>query len=336
MTAKRDPLSAELLELLGQAVGTPLNQSDIASVIDVNQGRGVFSQVWQVRFTNPNPPWGARSLVVKSPIDGPVGMSARSSGAYQREAVAYQRLLTSSPIASPRCWLVRQHDDGGVDLVLDDLEPYRQADQMIGLNPQDALEVTVSLARFHQWWALPRQTTRLDQLKIRRSTPSTLDPSALDRGLAAVKQLWSSDLTGDQITAFDVMVKHRARLVSAFEVGAPTLCHGDPRADNLVFDPDGKPILFDWQQIAVQPGPADLAWLAVTSLTIETRRALDQALVATYGTSIDHYRRGLILPGLTVLLLAQRLTTNLTTKNLVVTSLRRIASALIDLEVTSI
>ena len=116
-------------------------------------------------------------------------------------------------------------------------------------------------------------------------------------------------------------------------VGPPTLCHGDPRADNLAFDADGIPVLYDWQQLAVQFGAADLAWLVSTSLTPATRRDSLEDIIEVYGTTIDELRLGLVLPGLAVLLLCQRETADDRTRRFIAASITRIGSALVDLDV---
>jgi len=91
-------------------------------------------------------------------------------------------------------------------------------------------------------------------------------------------------------------------------------------------------VVFDWQQIAVQLGESDLAWLAATSLTVPIRRGAEGDLVAAAGGSFDRYRLGLALPGLAVLLLAQRELPAPRARRFVAVSLERIAAALADNE----
>ena len=121
--------------------------------------------------------------------------------------------------------------------------------------------------------------------------------------------------------------------------GGQTLCHGDPRADNVVFAEDDRAVLFDWQQMAVQFGEADLAWLLSTSTTPETRRDVEADVIASYAlargqnaaTTWERYRLGMVLPGLAVLFLAQRETADERTEQLIATSLERIGIAVDDL-----
>ncbi len=314
-------------ELLVEAFGP--DGWRLVGMDDAAGGRGVFSRVLRVRLAWTDGADGPGSVIVKLPAAGPNGDAARASGAYRREALAYRQLLPGTPVATPAVHHVRLVDDD-VSLVLEDLGAERAVDQMEGLSPNDALSVGLELTRLHHHW---RRSPRLTGLAIRRSTPAALPAEALDAGLTALRQRWSADVDADQRRAFDDLVAARPAVVDAFgAAGPPTLCHGDPRADNLVFrDPD-RAVLFDWQQVAIQFGAADLAWLAATSLRPDVRRATEPTLLAECDTPIDRYRLGLVLPGLAVLLLAQRRATDRRTERFIATSLTRIGQALVDHE----
>lgn len=297
---------------------------------DLNGGRGVFSRVvraelaWSGGAGDDRP----RSVAVKLPAPGPNGEAAAATGACRREALAYTRLIPHSPVAAPRAWLVHHGPGAAASFVLEDLSALRAVDQLDGLPSADALAVGDALARFHRHWARP---DRHRYLPLRRSVPAAISPEALARGLAALGERWGDVVDAAQRAVFARLVARRAELVSAFAAGPVTVCHGDPRADNLVFAPAG-PVLFDWQQPALQLGAADVAWLAATSLTPETRRTLDADLAAAGGCTVDAYRTGLLLPGLAVLLLAQREADSDRTARFITTSVRRIATAVADLE----
>lgn len=298
----------------------------------------MFSRVLRVGLAWPQGPSPDRphTVIVKLPGSGPSGLAGRQIGAYSREALAYRHLVPGSPVLAPTIHLIHEDGDGGASLVMEDLGHQRAVDQLTGLSPQDGLAVVGELAALHRRWAEPAESGELTTLGVRRHPPATLAPEALDRGLATLDHRWSAELDPAAIEAFRRLVNHRPRLVEAF-AAAPnqTLCHGDPRADNLVFTASGRPVLFDWQQVAVQPGEADLAWLAATSFTVGTRRSLDRELAQVYGTTGDRYRLGFLLPGLTVLLLAQRDAPDKRTRRFILTSLRRIGAALVDLDVSS-
>jgi hypothetical protein len=325
--------ASEIAPLLAAAFPEPC---DAISFRAARQGRGVFSRVLRVGLRWPvagagQPP----SVVVKLPADGSNGQVARATGAYEREAEAYLHLLPGSPVRYPHPYLVERDGAGSASFVLEDLTDHRVADQLDGLGADDCLRIGAELRRFHDWWR--GRVRELDALGVRRSVPASFDPLALAAGLDALATRWRGELDDRQLAAYRAMVDRREQLIDAFgSAGPPTLCHGDPRADNIRFDPAGRPILFDWQQIAVQPGAADLAWLAATSLTPGARRQLDQPLIEHYATTSNAYRCGFILPGLAVLLLAQRVVDQPRAAQFVVASLQRIGTALVDLEIADI
>lgn len=324
-------MAADLQALVEPLVTEAFPSVTIDRVTEVGRGRGVFSLVAQVElrwFTGTGP----RSVVVKVPAPGPNGEAAIAAGACRREALAYRELLPTTPVRAPHCFLV-QTDGDAASFVLEDLCALRSVDQLEGLEPADAMVVTTTLADLHRHWADERSLTALE---VRRATPSGFSDEVLAAGLDALATRWEDAVDREVRQAFENLVADRERLVDAFAAaGPPTLCHGDPRADNLAFEADGSPVLYDWQQLAIQFGPADLAWLTATSLKPTHRRAVERDLVAAYGTTMDHYRLGLVLPGLAVLFLAQREATSDRAGDLIATSIVRIGTAIADLEVSS-
>lgn len=309
----------------------------VTGIEDVNRGRGAFSMVVRLTLEDLRSSSAGRdgrptAVVAKLPVGGPNGAAAIAAGAYQRESLAYRRLLNRSPVTTPTAFAVEDLADQRCALLLQDLTGHRHVDQLDGLSPEDAGRVATELAGFHHYWS----TQPLGDLAVRRNTIAGLSQDGLDRGLAQLETTWADDVTPQQREAFVELVRVRPALADRFEREPATLCHGDPRADNLVFEVDNSAVLFDWQQMAVQFGETDLAWLAATSLNTDIRRDTDQQLVKAYDGDFDRYRLGLALPGLAVLFLAQRSLSTERTRRLVAVSLQRIADAVIDLEVATL
>ncbi len=302
---------------------------------DASGGRGVFSTVLRVSVEAPS---GPSSVVVKLPVDGPNGDAARASGAYEREAWAYEVLLRpGTPPAAPLCHLVDHSDPRGPAFILEDLGALRMPDQSDGLDAADAIRLMVALGRLHDRFA----TADLDDLPVRRAAPTVFGADDLRTGLEALARRGNEPL----VPTFSRLVEFRDPLVEAFtNAGSPTLCHGDPRADNIAVGPDGQVILFDWQQTAVQLGEADVAWACGTSLTVEARRRHEAAIVEAYATgrnldlalTFERYRLGYVLPGLAVLFLAQRASADPATAQMITNSIDRIGAALTDLDVVAL
>ncbi|MDH3301534.1 MAG: ecdysteroid 22-kinase family protein [Acidimicrobiia bacterium] len=322
-----------LERLVRAAYGT---DAIVTARVDVGGGRGTFSDV--IRLDLAGTDAVPATAVAKLPADNVNRDAAASSGAYRREAEAYGHLLPLSPVARPELHAMVTADDTAAFL-LQDLTPLRRVDQLTGLGPADTAAVAETLERFHRFWRRRVETPGgpVDELAIRRSTVAGFSLDSVARGLAMVRDRWI-DVTADEADVFSKLVANAPALVDAFTHAAtaePTLCHGDPRADNLCFAGDGSAVLFDWQQIAVQFGEADLAWLMATSLDPEVRRSCADNVVRDHGADFDRFRLGLVLPGLAALLLAQRQADHERTRRSISTSLRRIAAALADYEVAT-
>ena len=67
-------------------------------------------------------------------------------------------------------------------------------------------------------------------------------------------------------------------LLADLAKGPTTMIHGDYRADNLVFDPDGTVAAFDFQLIGTGSGSYDLAYFLTQSLEPDVARANERAL----------------------------------------------------------
>lgn len=310
--------------------------AEITDQTDVGGGRGTFSEVIRLDLTGSDAV--PVTAVAKLPVENSNRNAAAASGAYRREAAAYEHLLPLSPVARPSLHASLTADDTAAFL-LEDLTPLRRVDQLDGLDATDTAAVVDALARFHRYWRtrIDMAGNPVEQLAIRRSTVSGFSLDSVANGLDVVRARWV-EVAPSEIEAFDRLVANAPALIQAFgtvAAGEATLCHGDPRADNLCFTDDGSAVLFDWQQIAVQFGEADLAWLMATSLDPDVRRACADDIVCGHGGDIGRFRLGLVLPGLAALLLAQREAGHERTQRFISTSLRRIAVALIDYEVAT-
>lgn len=299
----------------------------------VDGGRGVFSEVERCVLSG-----APHSVVIKHARRDANGRAAIAAGAYRRESIAYETVLpATSSVARPGYFGSTHSPDGGISFVLEDLSDLRAVDQIAGLRADDVRRVAKELIELHTAWS---DRPELDALAVRRATPSHLAVEGLTAGLQMLDEHWR-DLVSDRArAALHLLVERRENVVGAFVAeGGQTLCHGDPRADNVVFAEDDRAVLFDWQQMAVQFGEADLAWLLSTSTTPETRRDVEADVIASYAlargqnaaTTWERYRLGMVLPGLAVLFLAQRETADERTEQLIATSLERIGIAVDDL-----
>lgn len=308
----------------------------IGAVTPVDQGRGVFSHVMRAELdATPS------SVAVKLLRSNANGAAALTSGAVAREVLMYEHVLPSTTgVSAPELFGVAVDGRDVPALVMQDLSSFRHADQVEGLDAKDLRAVTAELITLHSEWA---NRPELHSLELRRSTPSHLPIDGLERGAALLDTTWFN-ISAERRSALQTLAADHEIAVKAFEdEGSPTLCHGDPRGDNVAFNHDGRASLFDWQQAAIQFGEADLAWLLSTSADITTRRSVEGDIIASYAmarrqdaaTTWRRYVIGMVLPGLAVLLLAQREVDDERTEAFIRTSIERIADAVIDHRVSA-
>ena len=68
------------------------------------------------------------------------------------------------------------------------------------------------------------------------------------------------------------------KLLSSMVIGPNTLCHGDFRADNLLFNENDEPVVIDFQLLGSGTGAYDIAYFVTQSLTPEIASKYEQQL----------------------------------------------------------
>ena len=215
---------------------------------------------------------------------------AKLTGTYVKEVSWYRELAAASGVPAPRCHHSEIADDE-VDfiLILSDLAPARQGDQLAGLGlarPRAVhrrgghaprASVGRSAARADMPW-LARDNGDLVRalfpqlyLGFRERYAARLAPEILDVGAGIVASL-------------DAYLSR--------EPAARTLVHGDLRIDNILFAPDGDACwLVDWQTLGRGSGATDLAYLVGTSIADPFERA------AADRPAFDHWLAALTARG---------------------------------------
>ncbi len=202
-------------------------------------------------------------------------------GIYAKEAIFYRdfapRLAGSMRVAT--CWAAEfDASREATVLLMEDLAPAEQGDQMRGCSLEEAETAVVELAALHRtFWAN----------ESIRSTEGFSDPKDPIR-IAFLQQLlalywpafierYRDRLRTDQIDVGNSLVDSVEGWI--LERSSPlTLVHGDYRADNLMLAP-GISIAVDWQTVGVGYGGIDLGYFLGASLPADTRRANEDRLI---------------------------------------------------------
>ncbi|MEM8925806.1 MAG: aminoglycoside phosphotransferase family protein [Actinomycetota bacterium] len=238
------------------------------------------------------------------------GVALRS---YLKEVRFYQQLAERVSIPLPRCYH-SAIDGEGPDfvLILEDLAPAEQGDQLDGCTVTEAEAAVAALVGLHApTWDDP-SLVGIDWLGGRPSTGG--DRAAPSEVAPLYGQLMGSffDRFGDRLEADERQIIEQVASSSGppwYHDGPTSLIHVDYRLDNLLFDHRRHPpavTAVDWQSVTVGNPLSDVAYFIGAGLLPEVRRPAEKELVWAYHRDLvaagvdgygwegcwDDYRRG--------------------------------------------
>jgi hypothetical protein len=251
----------------------------------IGVGVGIVGQLARLHLRYRGEAAGAPgSVVLKIPSQFPENRAVGDHFKfYEREGRFYHEIAGKLPVRVPACyWNHIDLEANTFGLLLEDLSSRISISQIAGANRDRAGEAVASLASLHgAWW----NSAALDSLEW---MPRLDDPINLSAG-EQYRQCWPAfvDLLGDSLPAGSIALGERIKnawetLVSIGMTEAPTtICHGDFRLDNLLFDDSGDDGLavLDWQIAYKGPGVTDLAYFLCQSLEVPVRKANEGDLV---------------------------------------------------------
>ena len=233
------------------------------------------------------------SVVVKLPS---IDETSRATGValrnYEREVKFYRQVASTVDIRVPHCHHADLDDTSGdFVLVLEDMAPAEQGDQLAGCSPETAELAVRELARLHgPRWDDP-DLDDIDWLSRRG-----------EEELAAVEGLWAMFLPSFLDTYRLHLTGEQARLLDRFAErfgawlrhrdGHLAVTHGDYRLDNLLFGTAaGGPAVtaVDWQTPGHGMPIADLSYFVGAGLAPDDRRRHERALIDVYVAQLAEY-----------------------------------------------
>lgn len=254
------------------------------------------------------------SVVIKMTSINEGSREVGAGGEYACEVNFYLHFAERVDIRVPHCFYGQISEDGAeFVLVLEDMAPAAQGDQIAGCSVKQIDLALSSLAGLHAstwqmdwpidgcWQPAPKKTVDEISDYVRLLLPVFTDRYAgqIDSSNRMLLELFS-DAAGDW---WDKQLRSR-----------PLACiHADYRADNLLFGANDKSLpicVVDWQSVTLGAPGIDLAHLMGTSLEPAMRRASEQRLLAHYHRELsargvsdysaeecfDDYRRALFYP----------------------------------------
>ncbi|MFG1853660.1 phosphotransferase family protein [Actinomadura geliboluensis] len=260
---------------LGEVLGGRVDDVAMEAI-----GTGQIGSVHRLRLAGDGVP---PRLVAKLPPADPAAR-ALLGGTYRTEVLFYRDIAGTVAIRTPHCHHAEiDPDTFEFVLLLEDLDPAVQGDQLAGCPPRLARECVAGLAGLHgpRWC----DASLLDAGGPAR--PTGADADALAEVYAPAVETFI-DRFPDRLSAADKdTLRGTVEGIGPWLVARPErfgLVHGDYRLDNLLFPPDGAgaPVTVDWQTLTIGLPARDLSYFLATSLGAADRRAHERDLVARY------------------------------------------------------
>jgi hypothetical protein len=271
---------------LAGALGPLLGDARVAEVTCTPVGTGQMSDCVRLTPTYEGSTAAPASLIAKLPAADPTSRAtAGTLRNYEIEVSFYRQLAPNLPVRAPRCYHAHL-DDTGTDfvLLLEDLAPARQGDQLAGCDVEQAAMAVEELPRLHAPRWGDAGLAKLDWLH-RNPDEAVAFTSQLVAGLFGGFCERYTDRVDADIIALGERLMARLPAYLGARRGPWTVAHGDFRLDNLLFGTDagGPPVaVVDWQTVTHGPGVSDLSYFLGAGLLPELRRTYERDLVRIY------------------------------------------------------
>ncbi len=222
-------------------------------------GGGYMSEVYRLHLRP-----GDHSFIIKtnSSVDSTREL-ANLFRSYEKEHQFYAELAATISIPSPTCYYNYYDETGQFLLVLEDIGTQTRTH----LYDSEIMIAAQCLADLHA-------------TQVKGHIPK------LSEGMrAAAIGLEKANLEGLYQDRVEELLKHYVKnsveFLPRFLAQPQVLSHMDFRLENLSFNKE-EVTVFDWGEFSTAPRGFDLAYFAVTSMTIEQRRAIEDSFLETY------------------------------------------------------
>jgi len=232
------------------------------------------------------------SVVVKfAAADDTSRATGHALRSYEIEVRFYRELAGTVGIRTPVChYAAVEPDTGWFTLVLEDLAPAEQGDQMAGCSIDQAALALDELTRLHA----PRwNDAALMELEWFHRADAGAGTAMIVQALYdGFVERYADRLDPDHLELSRRLIESLPHLM-AQRTGPICITHGDYRLDNMLFGTaaGGPPLaVVDWQTCTTGPPLTDASYFVGAGLQVEDRRAHEEAL-------IREYHRGLLAAG---------------------------------------
>lgn len=243
-------------------------------------GTGQMAASYRLTLSFAGDPGGIPSTLVGKIARGPADRRAIASGSYRTEVEFYRRIAPRTALRIPRCWASWMTEDAHeFVLLLEDLAPRVQGDQLRGCSVEQATNAAINLAGLHgPLWNDPWLREVLPDFDAEQAAElDAVFPAMIDFFLAN---------NGHRLTDPTRKVFEELGPVAGTWLAGRSepfgVVHGDYRLDNLLFSSDDEVATVDWQTTSLGLPGRDLAFLLGTGLEVADRRAAEDDIVAAH------------------------------------------------------
>ncbi|MDP9182628.1 MAG: phosphotransferase [Actinomycetota bacterium] len=282
MTRVPDGAADLTADWLSDALGVEVTDVEVTPV-----GTGQTGSSHRLTVTYGAPVDLPATFVAKTGAEDPE-VRQRVAHGYRAEFAFYERIAATVDVPVPVVYASAITDDATqLVLLMEDLAPAVQGDQIAGTTPEVVLTGARALAGLHgPRWCDP-SWKELDVLTL----PLATEDSAAGMGeLARMATDTFLATLGDRMTDED---RHTLdafpKAVAGWLLQTPerfALLHGDYRLDNLMLHPAGGVTVVDWQTLTVGLPARDLAYWVTTSLSPADRPAVEAEAVSAYHAAL--------------------------------------------------
>jgi Ecdysteroid kinase-like family len=271
---------------LNSVLAGALGEAHVVAVKTARVGTGHVGESFRLTLDFDRPTSAPASLVAKLPSADPASRAtAVMMRTYEVEVGFYRELARHLPIRTPRCYYFAYEPAADeFVLLLEDLAPARQGDQIAGCSIDQAVLAVQELPKLHApRWGDPKLVA-IPWLNRAGPVGSADMPTLIASLFDGFRARYADRLDADVLELAERLMP-RLPEYFANRPGAWTVTHGDFRLDNLMFGTDagGPPIaVLDWQTAAHGPGISDLSYFIGAGLMPDVRRRHETDLVRLY------------------------------------------------------
>jgi Phosphotransferase enzyme family len=227
---------------------------------------------------------GPKSFVVKYPTDDATQrFTADALALYIRELIFYRDCAPDAPFRTAKCFAQAiAGDNTDFTIAMEDIGHMRALNQLDGISLDESRVLLEKLADFHaMWWGSPKLASYAGEFQpLANPTYNAVLPMLWEGGWPNVEK-YAGHLLPDSVREIGGIWAGKVAWMLDNLMTPTTMCHGDYRADNIMFDGD-KPAVIDFQLIGTGSGIYDVGYYISQSIATDVRRGHDRDLLETY------------------------------------------------------